>query len=81
MFPVNYGLIGKDLVLFTGRETHIAAAAMEGQRVSFQIDHVDVAQESGWSVLVVGVATIADTGLRSRAEAIGVYPWAGGDRL
>ena len=80
VFPVNYGVVGGEIVLFTGQGTQIAGAAAARRRVSFQIDEVDLAQESGWSVLVVGTATVGGPGLRQRAEAIGVCPWAGGQR-
>lgn len=79
VFPVNYGMIGGDIAFFTGEGTKLTAAG-QGAMVTFEVDAIDLDDESGWSVLAVGTATLADAGLRARAEAIGVYPWAGGDR-
>ena len=80
VFPVNYGVIGGDILFFTGEGTKLSAADHE-MTITFEADAVDVENESGWSVLVVGVASVAaDAALRARAEAIGVYPWAAGDR-
>src|SRR5437763_8699603 len=79
VFPVNYGVIGGDILFFTGEGSKLAAAE-QSTTVTFEADAVDFERESGWSVLVVGTASIADAKLRPRAEAIGVYPWASGER-
>lgn len=79
VFPVNYGVVGGDILFFTGAGTKLAAAVHD-DAVTFEVDHIDVDAESGWSVLVVGTASLGGPGLRLRAEALGVYPWAGGDR-
>jgi len=79
VFPVNYGVIGGDILFFTGDGTKMAAAAA-GMTVTFEVDAIDVDQESGWSVLVVGEASLAEPRLKARAEAIGIYPWAAGQR-
>jgi|SRR5438874_10934874 len=79
VFPVNYGVIGGDIFFFTGEGTKLTAADHD-MTVTFEADTVDFASESGWSVLVVGTASMADAKLRPRVEAVGVYPWAGGDR-
>src|SRR4051794_39252721 len=79
VFPVNYGVIGGDILFFTGDGTKMHAAAA-GTTVTFEVDSIDVEQESGWSVLVVGEASIAEPRLKARAAAIGIYPWASGQR-
>ena len=40
----------------------------------------DVAAHTGWSMLAVGVAERLDSWYRARIEALGLYPWAAGDR-
>ena len=77
--PVTYALVGDEIAFFTGEGTKLAAAR-DGELVSFEVDHIDLAQQTGWSVLVVGVATLAAPSTRSRAEALGLYPWVAGDR-
>ena len=37
-------------------------------------------QRSGWSVMAVGPAAPASYAERARVEALGLYPWAAGDR-
>ena len=77
--PVNYGVVGGDIVVFTAIGGQLARLA-DGRRVAFEVDRSDAEQESGWSVIVIGRATIGGIALRQRAEAIGVYPWAAGER-
>jgi nitroimidazol reductase NimA-like FMN-containing flavoprotein (pyridoxamine 5'-phosphate oxidase superfamily) len=79
VFPVNYGVVGGDIVYFTGEGTKLAHAA-EPTAVSFEVDAFDVVARTGWSVLVVGTARVADPDEAERARALGVYPWAAGAR-
>jgi len=79
VFPVNYGIVGGDIVYFTSEGTKLRHAAAPSA-VSFEVDVVDLAHHTGWSVLVVGTASLASPDLASRAEALGVYPWAAGQR-
>jgi len=49
--------------------------------VSFEVDHLDEALAEGWSVLVSGEArVVTDPGELAAVSALGVAPWAGGDR-
>ncbi|MFJ9843448.1 pyridoxamine 5'-phosphate oxidase family protein [Kitasatospora sp. NPDC101155] len=59
-----------------------AAAAEPGSEVSFEVDHIDEHQSTGWSVLIVGIAEhVADPGeVRRFEEQPGSRPWAGGVR-
>jgi nitroimidazol reductase NimA-like FMN-containing flavoprotein (pyridoxamine 5'-phosphate oxidase superfamily) len=79
IFPVNYGMVGGDVVFFTGEGTKLVAA-QEGALVSFEVDVVDLDERLGWSVLVVGMASLASPSATRQAEAVGVYPWAAGGR-
>jgi transcriptional regulator with XRE-family HTH domain len=78
--PVNYRMDGDDVVFRTGPQTAIADAVAQ-QQVSFDVDHVDETLAEGWSVLVTGTAAIiTDPAELERAAALGIQPWAGGER-
>jgi nitroimidazol reductase NimA-like FMN-containing flavoprotein (pyridoxamine 5'-phosphate oxidase superfamily) len=53
--PVNYLLDAEEIVFRTGGGDKLVAAA-RGSVVGFQVDDIDVARRSGWSVLGVGEA-------------------------
>jgi len=50
--PVNYALDGESIVF---RVEHGTKSRAVGQRVGFEVDHIDSAERRGWSVLVRGV--------------------------
>lgn len=79
VLPVTFALVGGDVVFFTGTGTKLVAAEA-GRTVGFEVDEIDADGERGWSVLVVGTASLASFASRTRAEALGLYPWAAGDR-
>jgi transcriptional regulator with XRE-family HTH domain len=78
--PVNFRMDGDDVVFRTASGGSISAGLHE-RRVSFDVDHLDDALGEGWSVLVTGKAhIITDPAGLSRAEALHIEPWAGGER-
>jgi len=78
--PVNYRMEGADVVFRTGGGARMADSLRHGP-VSFDVDHLDEALSEGWSVLVTGTASvITDPAELDRAAALGVEPWAGGER-
>ncbi len=77
--PVTFAVVGGDIMFFTGAGTKLDAAK-ERRTVSFEVDEIDAGAERGWSVLVVGPASLASLAAKARAEALGLYPWAAGDR-
>lgn len=79
VLPVNFALVGGEIMFFTGLGSKLNAA-LQGRTVAFEVDEIDVESESGWSVLVAGRAEPAEGPSRARAEALGLYPWAAGDR-
>jgi nitroimidazol reductase NimA-like FMN-containing flavoprotein (pyridoxamine 5'-phosphate oxidase superfamily) len=79
VLPIAYVLVGREVFFFTGRGTKWEAALGQ-QSVTFEVDEFDVGTESGWSVMVVGRAVAASAVARARAEALGLYPWAPGER-
>jgi transcriptional regulator with XRE-family HTH domain len=78
--PVNYLMDGDDIVFRTGRQTSIAGAVSQ-QKVSFDVDHLDDTLSEGWSVLLTGTARIiTEPAELEHVAALGIEPWAGGDR-
>jgi nitroimidazol reductase NimA-like FMN-containing flavoprotein (pyridoxamine 5'-phosphate oxidase superfamily) len=56
-FPVNYRLVDDDTLVFrTGQGTKLSRA-LDRRLVGFEIDQVDSDAASGWSVLVLGIAS------------------------
>ena len=79
-FPVNYRMDGTDVVFRTGAGAGVAEGIRQAP-VSFDVDHLDETLCEGWSVLVTGRASvITDPAELDRAAALGVEPWAGGER-
>jgi nitroimidazol reductase NimA-like FMN-containing flavoprotein (pyridoxamine 5'-phosphate oxidase superfamily) len=79
VFPVTFTKVTGDIMFFTGPGTKLDAAR-EGRMVSFEVDEFDPLAERGWSVLLVGRAQLASEAAKARARALGLYPWAAGDR-
>jgi nitroimidazol reductase NimA-like FMN-containing flavoprotein (pyridoxamine 5'-phosphate oxidase superfamily) len=80
VLPVNYALLDGDVVFRTGEGSKLRVA-LERSVVAFEVDCVDEASYSGWSVLVVGHAsTLWRQDDVERAEALGLRPWVAGAR-
>ena len=80
VFPVNYVTAGEDILFWTGEGTKLQAA-LANQTVTFQVDHLDPATETGWSVLAVGAARErTEPSVLAGATAAGLRSWAGGER-
>ena len=76
--PVNY-VLDQHTVLFRTDEGTKLDAAARGARVAFEIDGVDEATRTGWSVLVRGeAALVTDQAELARVRALPLYPWAPG---
>ena len=77
--PMNYAVSQGDVIVSTTPEQ---AASLGSQgRVGFQIDRVDESMGEGWSVLVTGTARPVDDPDEVVAlAALGLAPWAGGER-
>jgi uncharacterized protein len=78
VFPVNYALDGMHILFRTGVGTKLWA--IDRSNVTFEVDELDLAGRSGWSVMVRGAAhelspkqTPSGTG--------GVVSWAPGERV
>ena len=77
--PMNYVVSEGDVIVSTTAEQ---AERLAGPaRVSFQIDRVDESMSEGWSVLVTGTTRLVDEPDEVVAlAALGLAPWAGGER-
>ena len=79
VFPVNYVLDGTDVVFRTADGTKLDGSMRES--VAFEVDRLDSATRSGWSVVVHGVAqpvTTFSPAYMRRPDAL--QPWAAGDK-
>lgn len=80
IFPVNYRMIGGEIVFRTGVGSKLAAAA-SGAIVAFEIDDYDVGGRSGWSVLAVGRSEVVhDLDVTFKVLDAGLEPMADGRR-
>lgn len=77
VLPVLYAVLDGDVVFRTAPGEKLIAAVL-GQEVVFEIDAVEPARHTGWSVNVVGRAeAITNDEEHRRAESLGLDPWAG----
>ncbi len=78
IFPVNYVVDDKTVVVQTAPGFKLAAAVL-GSGIAFEVDDIDEANHSGWSVVVHGTAEEIESveGLLA-AEDLHIEPWAAG---
>lgn len=55
--PVTYAMLGEDVVFMTGTGTKLQQAVKKAV-VAFEVDEIDSAARSGWSVLVTGWSSL-----------------------
>jgi hypothetical protein len=78
VIPVNFAVRGGAILIWTGSGSSLAQA-VRGAVVAFQVDELDRAAHSGWSVTVTGAAQlVTDEEARARARDDGPVPWAPG---
>lgn len=73
VLPVNHAVVGHHIVFRTLRGSLLHEALM-AEPVAFQVDGFDPLERTGWSVLVRGVADLAED-LDQLAE-LELHPWA-----
>jgi nitroimidazol reductase NimA-like FMN-containing flavoprotein (pyridoxamine 5'-phosphate oxidase superfamily) len=80
MLPVNFAVMGTAIIFRTAPDTLLAVYA-SGQ-VSFEVDHLDEALRTGWSVLVHGRAhkVTDERDVKRLEDSTHLQPWAGGAR-
>lgn len=80
--PVNYVMAGGHIVFRSGPGTKLDI--LRRRPVGFEVDHLDPAGRTGWSVYLIGVAREVDVefaaDLLRRLPGPLPEPWAGGDR-
>jgi transcriptional regulator with XRE-family HTH domain len=79
-FPVNFKPLKGDVIFRSSDDGDLSAIAFE-EPVSFEVDRMDDVLSEGWSVLATGtVHPIRAADQLKEVEALGIEPWAGGDR-
>jgi hypothetical protein len=78
ILPVNYAMLGDDIVFATGTGSKSLAIADETV-IAFEVDKIDPADRSGWSVLAVGKALPFDERDADivAARRLDLHPWVG----
>lgn len=80
VLPVNYAVMDDTVVVRSGPGTKLDAALADAV-VAFEVDQLDETSETGWSIMIQGVATvISDPRVLERARALRLRPWAGGPK-
>lgn len=80
IFPVNYVIDGRNIVLRTAAGLKLAAAVF-APSVAFEIDGVAAGQHGSWSVVVHGEAVeIEQTDELLRVADLGLVPWVAADK-
>jgi len=78
--PVNFALAGHDIVFRSDPGSKIGG--LRDRPVAFEVDHIDPAPRSGWSVLVRGAADIVEPEqvptLLGRLHGAPPLPWKKG---
>lgn len=77
ILPVNHLRDGMRVAFRTASGAKLDAARA-ASLVAFEVDGHDLDTRSGWSVLAVGTATLADEIMTSHLEARALEPWANG---
>ncbi len=78
--PVNYAVSGESLVFRTATSSGLAEGTRDAV-VAFEVDDTDELTRSGWSVVVVGVASeLTRSADIHRALELNLESWAGDDR-
>jgi uncharacterized protein len=80
ILPVNFTLLG-NIILFRTNPGAKLDAALANNVVAFEADGIDPVYQTGWSVLVQGVASeVVDAEERVEARRAPVRAWAGNGR-
>jgi nitroimidazol reductase NimA-like FMN-containing flavoprotein (pyridoxamine 5'-phosphate oxidase superfamily) len=78
--PVNFKMLAGDVIFRSENDGEVSAIAPQ-EPVSFEVDRIDDAMREGWSVLATGTVHPVSTDAQiHEAKALGIEPWAGGNR-
>ena len=79
ILPVNYCMDGRSVVFRTDAGTKLGAA--NGAPVAFEVDGIDSAERTSWSILIRGSAeTVTEAADLGRLEQLPLIPWAPGKK-
>lgn len=79
ILPVNYRVDNRSVIIRTS--PYGVLAELPGKAVSFQVDELDQASETGWSVLLKGSVRAIEAEEMFELRMMGApQPWAGGVR-
>jgi hypothetical protein len=77
---VNFKTLAGNIIFRSADHGEVSSIALH-EPVSFEVDRIDDAMHEGWSVLATGtVQPIRTVGQIHEVEALGIEPWAGGER-
>lgn len=81
IIPVNYTVVD-DTVVFRTTPYSVLGMHAWNSRLAFEVDDLDPADRSGWSVVATGRGTVVEDNaeLRRIQSAGGPRPWVGGQR-
>jgi nitroimidazol reductase NimA-like FMN-containing flavoprotein (pyridoxamine 5'-phosphate oxidase superfamily) len=78
--PVNFKTLAGAVIFRSALDGEVAAIASE-EPVSFEVDRIDDAMSEGWSVLATGtIHSVRAPEQIYEVQALGIEPWAGGQR-
>lgn len=81
VWPVNFLLLPDAIYLRTGHGSGAWRAAEAGAVIAFEADDIDAEARYGWSVVVIGRASLVhDDEARRRLLQVVPRPWASGER-
>ena len=73
--PVTYALLGEDIVFMTGTGSKLEQAVRKAV-VAFEVDQIDPAARTGWSILVTGWSSLLTHPQEIAAvRDLGLEPW------
>jgi uncharacterized protein len=76
--PVNFAVRDDAVLIWTGADSSLGRA-LRGAVVAFQVDELDRAARSGWSVTIIGAANlVTDEAQLARARIAGPVSWSPG---
>lgn len=75
ILPVNF-VVDCDTIVFSSSEGDKLDAVREGRTLTFEVDDVELALRTGWSVLAVGSAEVITSPAQiHRIEQLHLAPW------
>lgn len=75
VLPVSFAWV-EDSIVYRTMDDQLLAVVADGRKVCFEVDHWDTETQTGWSVLVTGVAReVEDWAEKEALEQIGLVPW------